>query len=125
MKGPCLILGGGATALSVARYLQRMQVPFALVEPDAERLSQLENSLEESGIRPEAVLATEVWPEQWLQWAESAIASPGIPPWHPLVEQVQRAGLKLYSDLDVFVQAVRKPDASGAQVVLVTGSNGK
>ncbi len=67
----------------------------------------------------------------WLHGpaAEKAIASldlvvksPGIPPRHPLVLAIQRAGVAQTTATDLYLERVR---ASGAPVIGITGSKGK
>ena len=108
-----LVLGLGATGLSVARYLQR-----------AERDAVFLDSREEP---PGVQELEELWPEadRKLGGVElpanvgRVIVSPGIADNDPLVEAARDAGLEVISDVELFAREAKAP------FVGVTGSNGK
>lgn len=51
--------------------------------------------------------------------ADFVMVSPGIPPHAPIIKQLRETGIKMGTDLDLFMQQV------SAQVLAVTGTNGK
>ncbi len=108
-----LVVGLGATGLSIARYLQRSDrvatyfdsrdeppymEQFEAILPDAEVL------LGDAGL-PQSV--------------ERIIASPGVPDSHPLLKKALQKKLDVISDIELFVSEVSAP------FVAITGSNGK
>mgnify|MGYP001828723735 CR=1 FL=1 len=108
-----LVLGLGATGLSVARYLKR-----------AGRDAVFLDSREEP---PGLADLDELWPEADRELGSSelpahvarVIASPGIADNDALVEAARDAGLEIVSDIELFAREVKAP------FIGVTGSNGK
>ncbi len=108
-----LVLGLGATGLSVARYLKR-----------AGRDAVFHDSREEP---PGLHELDELWPDAERQLGGSelpanivrVIVSPGIADSDALVETARDAGLEIMSDIELFAQEAHAP------FVGVTGSNGK
>ena len=108
-----LVLGLGATGLSVARYLRRAGRDAVFLDSrDAPPgLAELE----------------EIWSDAELELGEAelpanvtrAIVSPGIPDDDALVEAARDAGLEVVSDIELFAREAKAP------FVGVTGSNGK
>ena len=108
-----LVLGLGATGLSVARYLKR-----------AGRKAVFLDSREEP---PGLEELDEFWPDAERELGSSelpanvgrVIASPGIADNDPLVEAARDARLEVISDIELFAREAKAP------FVGVTGSNGK
>ena len=108
-----LVLGLGATGLSVARYLKR-----------AGRKAVFLDSREEP---PGLEELDEFWPDAERELGSSelpthvgrVIVSPGIADNDPLVEAARDAGLEVISDIELFAREAKAP------FVGVTGSNGK
>ena len=108
-----LVLGLGATGLSVARYLKR-----------AGRDAVFLDSREEP---PGLADLDELWPGADRELGSSelpahvarVIASPGIADNDALVEAARDAGLEIVSDIELFAREVKAP------FIGVTGSNGK
>ena len=108
-----LVLGLGATGLSVARYLKR-----------AGRDAVFLDSREEP---PGLEALDELWPDAPRELGASelpddiarVIVSPGIADNDPLVEAARDAGLEVISDIELFAREAPAP------FVGVTGSNGK
>ena len=116
-KGRRLILGLGATGLSVARHLHGRGLPFAVTDsraepPNAAALAQL-------GDVPKAFgrFASPVP----LSGISEAVASPGISLDEPFIRELREAGIPVVGDLELFARA--RP--SSAPVIGITGSNGK
>jgi UDP-N-acetylmuramoylalanine--D-glutamate ligase len=108
-----LVLGLGATGLSVARFLKH-------VGRDAVFLDSRE---EPPGLQE----LDELWPEAERELGEAAlpenvarvIVSPGIADNDALVEAARDAGLEVISDVELFAREAKAP------FIGVTGSNGK
>ena len=108
-----LVLGLGATGLSIARYLRRndQEAVFFDTRDEPPGVDELD----------------ELWPDAKLLKSESklpkklrrVIVSPGIPDSHPLVESARAAKLEVVSDIELFTQDATAP------FIAVTGSNGK
>ena len=109
-----LVLGLGATGLSVARYLKR-----------ADREAMFLDSREEP---PGLEELEDLWPDADCELAHTGelptdvgrvIVSPGIADNDPLVEAARDAGLEVISDVELFAREAKAP------FIGVTGSNGK
>ncbi len=108
-----LVLGLGATGLSVARYLKRAGRDAVFLDsreepPGLEELDQLwpdaDRELGSSKLPPNVV---------------RAIVSPGIADSDALVQAARDAGLEVVSDVELFARDAKAP------FIGVTGSNGK
>lgn len=87
-----VILGEGKTSAACSDFLSAKKIPYSVV-------GDLNNHV----IEPNAIY----------------IVSPGIPYFHPLIVALNKANVKVLSDIDVFIEHCHKP------VVCVTGTNGK
>lgn len=110
-----LVLGLGATGLSVARYLKRSGRPFALADSRAAppNLAAVQAEF------PELTLHLGEWSAELLCQFSQIILSPGIPREEPAVAAAIAAGVLVIGDIDLFVQEAAAP------IVAITGSNGK
>jgi len=108
-----LVLGLGATGLSIARYLRRNDLDAVFFDtrdapPGLEELD-------------------DIWPGATLLDGDAKlpkeikriIVSPGIPDNHPLIERARDAKLEILSDIELFAREAQAP------FIAVTGSNGK
>ena len=108
-----LVVGLGATGLSIARYLRRSDVD-AMFFDSREQPPGIEE------------LDT-VWPDAEVllgdarlpRGVERIIASPGIPDSHPLLANARKKKIEVVSDIELFAREAEAP------FVAVTGSNGK
>ncbi len=108
-----LVVGLGATGLSVARYLSRngQDADFFDTREAPPGLDELQAIFPGAdvvlgGIRlPDAV--------------DRLIVSPGIPDTHPLLAEARSAGVEVVSDIELFVESTTAP------FMAITGSNGK
>lgn len=108
-----LVVGLGATGLSIARYLKRSDADAIFYDSRKEPpgLDELE----------------EIWPGAELRLGKDSvpktviriIASPGIPDTHALLKKARKKHLEIVSDIELFARDATKP------FVAVTGSNGK
>jgi len=110
-----LIMGLGKTGLSVARFLSRLDIPFAITDT-RERPPLLAELREDF---PDAAVFLGGVDSAALSAATHLIVSPGLPLDMPEIRQAQRMGIPVFGDLDLFASAVRAP------VIAITGSNGK
>ena len=108
-----LVVGLGATGLSVARYLHRSGLDATFVD-----------SREEP---PGIDELNEVWPDadvslgdmQLPKNIDRIIVSPGIADNDPLLKEARKAKIEILSDIELFARAAKAP------FVAITGSNGK
>lgn len=115
MQRDTLIVGLGATGLSVARHLARRGEAFAITDTrDAPaglaRLAEIPGA-ETGWAGPLAALDPGLW--------RRVIVSPGVPVALPALERAAAAGTEIVGDIELFARAVRQP------VLGITGSNGK
>jgi UDP-N-acetylmuramoylalanine--D-glutamate ligase len=111
--GKDLVLGLGATGLSIARYLKRndMKAKF----------------LDSRDVPPGLDELKEVWPDADIVLGEMKlprnidriIVSPGIADSHDVLKKARRKKLEVVSDIEIFAREAKAP------FVAVTGSNGK
>ncbi|MBT8091018.1 MAG: UDP-N-acetylmuramoyl-L-alanine--D-glutamate ligase [Gammaproteobacteria bacterium] len=108
-----LVVGLGATGLSIARYLRRSDIDAMFFDsrkkpPGMEELN-------------------EVWPDAKVLLGDvklpagvgRIIASPGISDHHPLLANARKKKLEVVSDIELFAREAKAP------FVAITGSNGK
>jgi len=108
-----LVVGLGATGLSIARFLRRSEI-------DAMFFDSRE---EPPGIEE----LDEMWPDAKVLLGEAPlpvgvariIASPGISDSHPLLASARKQQIEVVSDIELFAREAEAP------FVAVTGSNGK
>ncbi len=112
-KDKDLVVGLGATGLSIARYLKRndAQAIFYDSRDEPPGLEELEALFPDAEVR----LANDILPKS----VGRIIASPGVPDSHPLLMKARRKGIEVVSDIELFAREADKP------FVAVTGSNGK
>ena len=109
-----VIVGLGATGVSVARYLAKRGYDFFIVDT-----RQIPPSLADfTREMPEVRVFLGEFPSI-ASAASHILVSPGISLSHPNIRELLDSGLKLISDIDLFVQEVEAP------IVAITGSNGK
>lgn len=112
-----LIVGLGQTGLSVARYLQRQGVAFAVVDSRANPPGK-DELLERFPAAPYHFGAFAEAPELFAQ-AATLVVSPGIAIATPEIQAAGARGAELIGDIELFVREAKAP------VVAITGSNGK
>lgn len=110
-----VVVGLGATGLSVARFLSTQGVPFVVVDsrekPPA--LAQLHKELPD--VRTELGELDAVT----LCGADQLIVSPGLPLDTPALLEAAKAGTEIIGDIELFARHAQAP------IVAITGSNGK
>lgn len=108
-----LVVGLGATGLSIARYLKRKDAN-AIFYDSREEPPGIEE-LEE--IFPDAEV--QLGNDKLAKSVKRIIASPGVPDSHPLIGKARKKKLEIVSDIELFAREATRP------FVAVTGSNGK
>jgi UDP-N-acetylmuramoylalanine--D-glutamate ligase len=110
-----VVVGLGATGLSVARYLHRRGEAFCIVDTreDPPGLAALRAEM------PDVPAWFGELPQDVLDTAGELIVSPGIAPTEPWLAQATAAGAALCGDIDLFVAEAQAP------VIGITGSNAK
>jgi UDP-N-acetylmuramoylalanine--D-glutamate ligase len=111
-----LVVGLGATGLSVARYLSRKGVPVAIVDSreNPPGLEQLRAELP-----TDVALFLGGFHAEAFARAEQIVISPGVSAAEPEIAAAVARGVPLTGDIELFAQATHAP------VLAVTGSNGK
>jgi len=108
-----LVLGLGATGLSIARYLRRQEANAVFFDSRDEP--------------PGIDELNAVWPKARIVLGDTKlprgvnriIVSPGIPDGHELLRKARKKKLEILSDIELFAREAKAP------FVAVTGSNGK
>ena len=112
-KAADMVVGLGATGLSIARYLQRND-SSAIYFDSRDEPPGLEE-LNEICPNAEVVLGGSRLPKS----VKRIIASPGIADSHPLLKKALKKKLEVVSDIELFASDANAP------FVAITGSNGK
>ncbi|MEZ5447773.1 MAG: Mur ligase family protein [Thiolinea sp.] len=110
-----LIVGLGPTGLSVARYLGRCGIPFAVADSRAEPPGK-QDLLREF---PDTPCDFGPFSEAFFQPARLLVVSPGVTVATPVIRMARERGAEIVGDVELFVRAINVP------VVAITGSNGK
>jgi UDP-N-acetylmuramoylalanine--D-glutamate ligase len=116
VSGPhSLIVGLGATGVSVARHLAAR----------GERIRAIDTRARPPGLAelhrlcPDAEVGLETLDERWLDGVRRVLLSPGLSRDVPLVREARRRGIEVVGDVELFAREATAP------VIAVTGSNGK
>ena len=108
-----LVVGLGATGLSIARYLRREDCVAAFYDSRMEPPGIEE--LEELWSGADVLLGDETLPKG----ISRVIASPGVADDNPILKSARKKKLEIISDIELFARDAISP------MVAVTGSNGK
>jgi len=110
-----LIVGLGMTGLSCARYLEREQIPFSVMDtrtkPPGLDVFRAEF--------PEVEVTAGKLDAEKLAAADVLVMSPGVDLRLPEIQQAIRSGVKVTGDIDIFAKVIKAP------IVAITGSNAK
>ncbi|MCK5355381.1 MAG: UDP-N-acetylmuramoyl-L-alanine--D-glutamate ligase, partial [Methyloprofundus sp.] len=110
-----IVVGLGKTGLSVAYYLRRLGLQFAIV--DSRKKPPYNDAL--LAEMPDVAVFTGGFDPTVFAVATHIIVSPGISMDEPMIKQTIAEGVCALSDIDLFACSVAEP------VVAITGSNGK
>ncbi len=110
-----LVIGLGETGRSVAYYLKKQGLPFALADTRAEPpyARELTERMPETDIRLGEV------PTEWVEKADELVISPGFDPRREMIRQAKESGKSVVGDLELFCRVATRP------IVAVSGSNAK
>ncbi len=110
-----LVVGLGATGLSVARFLSNKGIQLAVADTREKPpgLAELRELL------PDVAVFLGGFDAVAFERATHLVVSPGIALETPMVQQAIRSGIPVFGDLDLFASV------AGAPVIGITGSNGK
>lgn len=110
-----VIVGLGPTGLSVARYLGRKGVAFAVTDSRLQPpgLDDLQREF------PDAPCQFGRFTEAFLCSAQCLVVSPGVALSTPVIKAAQAQGVEIVGDVELFVREAQ------AAIVAITGSNGK
>ena len=110
-----LVVGLGATGLSVARYLSAQGVRVAITDSreNPPGLEQLQAEY------PDLAVFLGGFDDTVFEQADMLVLSPGVPLATPQVRAAAARGVSVVGDIELFARAARAP------VVAITGSNGK
>ena len=110
-----VILGMGATGLSVARFLSSIGKSFAIADSRAEP-PNLQDVLQSY---PQTPLFLGAFEEELFAHTDQVVVSPGISLQEPALVAARAAGVTLLGDVELFLEHAKAP------VIAITGSNGK
>jgi len=110
-----LIVGLGKTGLSVARFLARQGLGFAVADS---RMTP-PGLAEMQGEFPDAEIRLGVFDAGWFAGFATLVVSPGVAVAEPAIQAA--AGAEIIGDIELFARHV----PTKAQVIAITGSNGK
>jgi UDP-N-acetylmuramoylalanine--D-glutamate ligase len=114
-SGPTVVVGLGATGISVLRHLARQSVPLVVMDeattPPALALAR--------SVAPEAEFLLGGLDPVRLSAARRIVLSPGVPRQQAALQAAAGAGVPVLSDVMLFLEACERP------VLGITGSNGK
>lgn len=110
-----LVVGLGKTGLSVAYYLRRLGLQFAIV--DSRKKPPYNDDL--LADMPDVAVFTGGFDQSVFDVATHMVVSPGVSMDEPMIQQAIAQGVRSLSDIDLFACSVSEP------VVAITGSNGK
>lgn len=107
-----LIVGGGITGLSCARFLKKNSFDFVIVDSRSSVISitDIKNKFE--------IICGE-FKEHYFNTADILIVSPGISIKHPYIQQAIQQGKQVIGDVALFCMLTDVP------IIAITGSNGK
>lgn len=109
------IVGMGATGLSVARHLRRLQLPFVVLDTrgNPPLLEEFRRDFAGHGYQLGPLNA------ETLLNASRIVVSPGLSLDDPAIIAARDAGIPIVGDIQLFA------DAANAPLIAITGSNGK
>ncbi|WP_394751985.1 UDP-N-acetylmuramoyl-L-alanine--D-glutamate ligase [Crenothrix sp.] len=110
-----LVVGLGSTGISVARFLQKLGINFAIA--DSRNKPQLLDEFAQE--MPDVPVFTGGFDEAAFQVATHLVVSPGVSLLERSIVKAVANGSKVMGDIDLFASAVNVP------IIAITGSNGK
>ncbi|WP_394172671.1 UDP-N-acetylmuramoyl-L-alanine--D-glutamate ligase [Thalassotalea litorea] len=109
------VLGLGATGMSCARFLDRHQIPFTVIDSRA----CVAGVAQTNALKHCLGVHLGGWEQEVIANSEVIIASPGVDIQQAAIRDVVNANTHVIGDVELFVRVNDKP------LVALTGSNGK
>ncbi len=113
-----LVLGLGATGLSLTRFL--LARGDVVMVADTRTQPPALDALKKDGLDVELALGE--YPSAWLGQVDRLLVSPGVSLQHPVVLEARKRGLPVANDIGLFSLQAREEEVP---LAAVTGSNGK
>ena len=110
-----LIVGLGQTGLSVAHYLARKGIAFAVVDSR----DNPPGKAELSAAFPDVITEFGAFQTAIFLQAKQLIVSPGVAVATPAIQAAKQQGIEILGDIELFVREAQAP------IIAITGSNGK
>lgn len=111
-----LIVGLGKTGQSIARYLQRRNLPFSIFDTrkSPELVAECRRDF------PNSSIFLEIFPREHLDQISAIIASPGVPLETECMVAAKARGIPVYGDIECLAREIHDK-----KIVAITGTNGK
>lgn len=113
-----IILGLGATGVSVAKFLQNQDEDFMVMDTRDNPPGQKELY----AISPDIKLSTGEFDQEILNRAKRLIVNPGLSVKQQSIVNAKRHGVEIIGDIELFARQIKN---SNVKLIGVTGSNGK
>jgi UDP-N-acetylmuramoylalanine--D-glutamate ligase len=111
-----LVVGLARTGIECARFLVNQGAKVSVSDLRSER--DLEQEIDAlKGLPVDYLLAGEE--QRWLEGMDLVVPSPGVPPANPLLQEANRRGTEILSEIELAYRFCRFP------IVAITGTNGK
>ena len=110
-----LIIGAGASGLSVVKYLSAHAKQFRIM--DTREIPPNANQIK--SILSKSCISFGELNHAWIEQADVIILSPGVAPQIAEIQHAKKLGVEVIGDIELFAKHVDKP------YIAVTGSNGK
>ena len=111
-----LVIGLGISGRAAAQFLLHQKAKVRGVDKNAELL---QNNEILAALRPQGLLTSHENQDLDIRQFDLVVASPGIPPSHPLYDAAKRAGIEIIGEMELACRAVTQ------KFLGVTGTNGK
>ena len=111
-----LVIGLGKTGHSIARYLQRNQIPFSVFDTRDIEAQANEFRAEFPGVP----VFLEHFPEEKLSQINKVIVSPGVPLETPCIVAAKARNISVFGDIECLAREIQT-----LPVIAITGTNGK
>ncbi len=112
-----LVVGLGQTGLSIARYLRRKGIKFAVVDSRSQPPGGESMATEFADVPCHFGAFSQA--KQWFLHAKTLVVSPGVAIAMPEIQAAQQQGVEVIGDVELFVREAQAP------ILAITGSNGK
>lgn len=123
---PVLIVGLGASGLSVASYLSKRNIPFYVADSRSNppEIDKFKAEFESNGLLKGLSLGDFDPAFFNMPAVQTLIVSPGVAIAHPVIQEAKANGKTIMGDVEFFAQEVKK-HCPQHHIIGITGSNGK